>query len=91
MKKTSLMNGVTVSVYAAMAVYLMVVLVAFGIWVTGGFRKYTAEAGGLKFDCMAVSIADNAGSANVKVLSDKATTTPHPWGSPRSLFGFQLC
>ncbi|MBQ7602917.1 MAG: hypothetical protein IJU58_02100 [Clostridia bacterium] len=75
MKKTSLMNGVTVSVYAAMAVYLMVVLVAFGIWVTGGFRKYTAEAGGLKFDCMAVSIADNAGSANVKVLSDKATTT----------------
>lgn len=75
MKKTSLMNGVTVAAYAAMAVYLMVVLITLGIWVTGGFKKYTAEAGGLKFDCMAVSIADNAGSANVKVLSDNATTT----------------
>ena len=75
MNKTSFMNGVTVAAYAAIAVYLMVVLITFGIWVTGGFRKYTAEAGGLKFDCMAVSISDNAGTANVKVLSNNATTT----------------
>ena len=74
MKKASLMNGITVVAYSAIAMYLVVALVTFFVWVTGGFRKYTEEAGGLKFDCMAVSIADNGGTATLKVLSNYATS-----------------
>ena len=78
MKKATFMNLVTVAAYAAIAVYIFVALVTFFVWVTGGFRKYTDQAGGLKFDCMAVSIADNydeeagTGIANLRVLSEKA-------------------
>ena len=75
MKKTSFMNGVTVVAYSVVSIYIVIALVAFFVWVTGGFRKYTEEAAGLKFDCMAVSIADNGGEATVKVLSNYATAS----------------
>lgn len=72
MKKATFMNLVTVAAYAMIAVYAVVALVTFFVWVTGGFKKYTEEAGGLKFNCMAVSIADNEGTAKVRVLSEHA-------------------
>ena len=72
MKKSTFMNAVTVVAYSAIALYVVVALVAFFVAITGGFNKYSEKAAGLKFNCMAVSIADNGGSAKLKVLSNHA-------------------